>query len=260
MTSSSPPASLLERSDNGGYGSLPGLRFASNAVVALPGNQLHHAVLAKPLALDRGFDFVHGHLKEMGRPIEALAGIELQLPRSLTPEAFRDFNSDYLNRLAEWALLRGDGSSRLARTNVAPIDYPLPDASIVAFTFAMPGRSTRPDYVVSGVAEVPDGRAYPDDIIRRGESSPGALVDKMRCVVGQVRERIAAIGTAWRQGDQVHLYSTYDVAFSLQREVLNRRGICPTYGITWHDASPPALELAVEIDVRRYSREITVAL
>jgi hypothetical protein len=43
------------------------------------------------------------------------------------------------------------------------------------------------------------------------------------------------------------------------REVLSERGIVPVHGITWHDAAPPIDLLELEIDVRRYGQEITVA-
>jgi hypothetical protein len=33
----------------------------------------------------------------------------------------------------------------------------------------------------------------------------------------------------------------------------------PIHGITWHDAAPPVDLLELEVDVRQYEREITVA-
>jgi hypothetical protein len=78
-------------------------------------------------------------------------------------------------------------------------------------------------------------------------------------VVGAVATRVEALGAQWDNAVAVHLYSAHDLAFTLVRDVLSERKIVPAHGINWHDAAPPVELLELEIDVRRYGREITIS-
>ena len=112
--------------------------------------------------------------------------------------------------------------------------------------------------MISGVAEVPDNPTGPQDVIRLGETSAEALLEKLRFVVDAVAARVAALGAQWDDSVAVHLYTGHDLAFPLVRDVLSERGIAPVHGITWHDAAPPLELLELEVDVRHYAQETTV--
>jgi hypothetical protein len=112
--------------------------------------------------------------------------------------------------------------------------------------------------LVFGAIDV-DNPTGPQDVIRLGETSADALLEKLRFVIGAVANRVAALGAQWDNAVAVHLYAAHDLTFPLVREVLSGRGIIPVNGITWHDAAPPVALLELEVDVRRYGREITVA-
>jgi hypothetical protein len=241
--------------DGGGYAYLPGLRFASNGVVALPGMAIERAVLPAPRTLPQGYEVLRRHLDRVGRPLRALCGIELRLPSALPVQAFRDFNERYLAQLDAWGLVHDD-TSPLARTNVAPFAHAPTEPALVAFSYTRVCETQNGSgMVISGVAELPTGAHYPDEVIRGGETSHDALLEKARYVVHDVKARIAALGTTWDPSASVHLYSTHPVTFEIGRDVLAEAGVVPTHGVTWHDAAPPVVDLELEVDVRRYVRE-----
>jgi hypothetical protein len=239
----------------GGYEFIPGAPFASNGVIASPGMTIQRGVFAEPILLPEGFEQVRRYLDRAGRPLEALCGFDLRLPTARTLPDFVAFNDEYLAQLDAWALLR-DGSSPLARTNVAPVSGAPSRPAVLAFSYTVDSRSTDETFVVSGAAEVPDNATGPHDVVRLGEHTADALLEKLRFVVGVVADRVGALGAQWSNAVAVHLYAAHDLAFTLVREVLSERGIVPVHGITWHDAAPPIDILELEVDVRRYGREI----
>ncbi len=247
----------LETAD-GGYGFIPGPPFASNGVVASPGATIHRAVLTNPVLLPEGYDAVRRFLDGIGRPLAALCGFDLLLPAARSLEDFLAFNGDYLAQLDAWELLR-DGSSPLARTNVAPTSGAPPRPAVRGFSYTVDDDSAVKTFVVSGVPEVPDNPTGPQDIIRLGETSADALMEKLRFVIGAVADRVVALGAQWDNAVAVHLYAAHNLAFPLIREVLSDRGIVTVDGITWHDAAPPVDLLELEVDVRRYGGETTVS-
>jgi hypothetical protein len=241
----------------GGYEFIPGPPFASNGVIASPGMAIERGVFAEPVLLPEGFEEVRRYLDRAGRPVQALCGFDLRLPGARTLADFLAFNGEYLAQLDAWELLR-DGSSPLARTNVAPVSGAPSRPAVLAFSYTVQSQSPGETFVVSGAAEVPDDATGPQDVVRPGETTPDALLEKLQFVVGAVADRVEALGAQWNNTVAVHLYTAHDVAFSLVREVLSQRGIVPVHGITWHDVKPPVDVLQVEVDVRRYGREISV--
>lgn len=258
MTSAELPHHLRPfHNERGGYRYLGGHRFCSNGVASEAGHAIEHAAFGRPVGFEKGFDAVRRHLGLVGRPLEALCGFDLRIPASLTLDGFRAFNGHYLEQLRDLGLLVGD-SSPLARTNVAPtanILHGLGDGAIVGFSYTVPDDSAPACFVISGVADVPDGAVYPDDVTRRGEVTDDALLEKLRQVVGDVAARIRALGEAWDSSASVHLYSGHSLTEVLVRDVLPSLRILPTHGVRWHDSLPPATELELEVDVRRYRAE-----
>jgi hypothetical protein len=241
----------------GGYEFIPGLPFASNGVVASPGMSIQRGIFAEPILLPDGYDAVRAYLEGLGRPLQALCGLDLQLPATRTLQDFVVFNGEYLAQLDAWELPRA-GSSPVARTNVAPVSGAPSRPAVRSFSYTVDSPSAVKTFVVSGVAELPDDATGPQDVVRSGETSADALLEKLRFVVAAVAARVEALGAQWDNMVAVHLYAAHDLAFSLVREVLSERGIVPVHGVTWHDAAPPVDVLELEVDVRRYEREITI--
>jgi hypothetical protein len=242
--------------ERGGYAYAPGLRFAANGVVALPGMTIERGLLPRPVAFDDGFAAIARHLDAVGRSRAALCGVELRLPATLTIDGFVAFNDRYLAQLRDWDLVPGE-TSPLTRTNVSPTQGAPAEPSVLAFSYTIPGDG--PAYVVSGIAELPVAASYPDGIVRRGETSEAALLEKAECVADVVGHHVDELGVTWEADTSVHLYSAHPVAHVVSRRVLPRLGVAPAHGIVWHDAAPPVTDLELEIDVRRYAREIAVA-
>ena len=246
----------LETNRAGGYAFLPGLRFASNGVIALKGMAVDHVAFADPLPFRRGFEAIAAYITERGRPIESLCGVELRLPAALPLDGFVDFNNRYLAQLDAWGLLR-DGIAPLARTNVSPHTGAPSEPAVLAFSHTTPDESIPLGYVISGIAELPIGAPYPAGVVRRGESEADAIREKLDCVVEVVTSHVRGLGTAWRPSDDVNLYSSHPIAVTLTDLVLSEAGLTPVHGIRWHRASPPVTELELEIDVRRF-RDVRV--
>lgn len=238
----------------GGYAFLEGSHFASGGVVALTGHSIEGAVFARPLPLPQAFQAVERYLAQIGRPLEALCGMEFRMPKVLEVEPFLAFNRVYLAQLRAWGLLP-NGVCPLARTNVVPIGSPIQDDVISAFSYTVPTADRTPTFVFSGMPEVPDGKTYPKEIVRRGETNTEALVEKMQCVVHGLISRATALGVTWNDPADVHLYSPHAIAHALKRSVLDAKGFASVHGITWFDTAPPVFELELEIDIRRYSRK-----
>jgi hypothetical protein len=144
----------------GGYEFIPGPPFASNGVIASPGMTIQRGVFAEPILLPEGFEEVRRYLDRAGRPLEALRGFDLRLPTARTLEDFLAFNGEYLAQLDAWELLR-DGSSPLARTNIAPVSGAPARPAVLAFSYTVDSNSAVETFVVSGVAEVPDDATGP---------------------------------------------------------------------------------------------------
>jgi hypothetical protein len=243
----------------GGYSFTPSdLLFASGGVVALPGMAIEHAAFPVAVPLEEGFELVQRHLESIERPLTALCGFELHSPEALPWGQFDEFNERYFKRLAAWELLSGDGTSPLARTNVAPlVDAPI-EPSLLAFSYTNVAPDAGVTFIVSGVAELMEPYRMPDDVVRAGETSAEALLDKARSVVGEVGGRLKALGVVWDDSVAVHLYSGHDLAHAVKRGPLTAAGVNPAHGVVWHDAAPPVVGLELEIDVRRYHRELIV--
>ncbi|MGW4094911.1 2-amino-5-chloromuconate deaminase CnbZ [Nocardia sp. NPDC004750] len=250
---------VVSENNKGGYSFVPSnLGFASAVVRALPGMAIEWAVLPKAVSISDGFDAARRHLELLGRPLEALCGIDLKLPYALARANFSAFNREYIARLDAWGLRTAEGCP-LARTNVSPSINPPVEPSVLSFSYTVPTDEGTGTFVVSGVGELPDDTVIPDGVVRHRETSHAALLEKAACVVEVVDHRLRAIGVDWDSSMTVQLYSAHDVTSSVQG-LLAQKGLAPTHGLIWHDAAPPVDDLELEIDVRAYRRQLRLPL
>src|ERR1700686_137486 len=129
-----------------------GAPFSSGAL-ASPGFEIVHGSF-KPLArLADGYGIIESHMREAGRPINAVCGIELRIGAPLTPAGFDEFNRGYIERLTAWGVMV-DGSNPVARTNVAPAASPVGEPSLYGFYYTVPAvGAARAGFVLAGVPE-----------------------------------------------------------------------------------------------------------
>ena len=239
----------------GNYGYLKGGFQYSAAVVADAGFAIERAKLSRPLPIDQGFARIHDHLKGLGRPLTALCACELRSPAVMSEPDFIAFNREYVQPLSAWGLYV-DERNPVARCNLVPVVAPPPVASFHAFSYTMP-RSPNDgagDFVTSGAAECPDVPGYREFVVRLGETSPDALTEKLRFAIGDVESRLTRMGLDWRDVAGVNLYTAHDLHHALEAE-FGSRGVL-AFGLGLHLVRPPVVDLQIEIDARRVSRDV----
>ncbi|MFO1363997.1 MAG: hypothetical protein U1F45_16265 [Burkholderiales bacterium] len=241
----------------GGYRYIPAVFQYSGGVVAEPGFSIERARFPRLVPLAAGFRAIAAHLESLGRPLTAFCACELRSPAPFTEAGFVAFNRAYVGPLTEWGLFRADVNP-VARSNVCPAHDAPAEPSFYAFSYTVPTRTDAPpSFVLSGCADSPEGvPSYRDQIVRRGETSPDALVEKAHFVLDQLEERLSAVGASWVQVTNTHLYTVFDAYPVFAAEFL-RRGAIPG-GLTWHFCRPPVVEIDFEMDARRVARQLVL--
>ena len=113
-----------------------GVPFSSGAI-AEPGFAIVHASFAPLVRLSDGYGAIERHLHAVGRPLNAVCGIELSIPTAFTPQEFEQFNRAYLERIAAWGVLI-DRLNSIARTNLTPGVPALAEPSLYGFFYTVP--------------------------------------------------------------------------------------------------------------------------
>lgn len=244
--------SLLQQ-PHGGFRFLPGGPVFAGGAVAQPGFEIVHAVLKPWLALDQGYAFVERHLAAAGRPMRALCGMELRLPRQVSMDEFRAFNQPYQQRLIEWGLLV-EGRNPVSRTNVAPALEPPEVPSLHGFSYTVPATSVMATFVMSGITERgPDGRP-----IAAGDTSITGMREKVSFVIGAVANRLGELGLTFLDATQVEFYAAESVETVLSQLLLPAIEEPARRGLRWHFGRPPVKGLEVELEARAVTQELVL--
>ena len=242
---------------DGNYRFVQGVFPYSAAVSADSGFEIERVRFMRPVALAEGFKAIEAHLSAIGRPLTALCACELRSPAPFTEEGFRAFNGEYVGVLRKWGIFRDD-INPVARSNVCPEIDPPATPSFHAFAYTVPARtSARTSFIVAGAAEAPEGKPnYRDFIIRRGDVSPAALLEKAQWVLGEMERRAGALGVGWNEVTATQLYTIHDVHPFLASELVKRGAT--SGGLTWHYTRPPVVDLDYEMDCRGVARELVI--
>ena len=236
--------SLVARSD-GGFRFLPGSPVYAGGAVADPGFAIVHALLSRWLPLEQGYELVGRHLQSLCRPMQALCGMQLRLPRQLSIEEFTAFNAPYVARLEQWGVVQ-NRANPVSRTNVAPAVGAPGEASLHAFTYTIPYAGSARTFTMSGMTE----RASGDD------SSEG-MQHKLAHALDAVSERLAELGFGWGDATHVELYSGVEIPGALAALASRASGALPR-GVRWYYGRPPVTGLEVELEARAVLREEVV--
>jgi len=248
---------LLKDAPAGNYRFLPGIPAFSSGVVAMPGYEIVHATLAAPLPWRDGFARIERHLREAGRPRTALCGIMLRSPAPFTFDGFDTFNRGYRTLLGEWSILV-DGENPIPRTNVAPVVGAPHEPSLYAFDYTVAGATPQPTFVVAGAGELRGTARGPEGIVRRGETSPEAMREKARFVMGIMQDRMWALGGAWNRITMLDVYTAHPIHGLVEDEILRLAGPAAIHGVRWYPSRPPIQGLEFELDMRGVGRELAL--
>jgi hypothetical protein len=236
-----------------------GAPFSSGAL-ANPGFEIVHASF-KPLArLADGYGLIERHLREAGRPIHALCGIELRIPAALTPAGFDEFNRPYIERLTAWGVMV-DGLNPVARTNVAPAVSELSEPSIYGFYYTVPAAgAARPGFVLAGVPEVVSREGAKREVVAAGDISLEGLRRKNACILATLGRLFGEMNIGWGEASAVNLYTVHDMHPLFASQLLPALGAAANRGVRWHYARPPVIGLELEIDGYAARQELVLAL
>jgi hypothetical protein len=245
----------------GNYRFLTGIAPYSSSVVAQPGYALVRAQFAAPLPLQQGFDAIASYLSAQGRPRQSLCAMELRIPEPLSFEGFIEFNSGYRTTLADWDILLGKYNP-VARTNVSPAVAAPAVPSIYAFTFTVPapGALAEPSFVVAGAGDLRDqADLTPAAIVRPGETSHDALLEKAHIVMDVMSERLQGVGVDWPQVSTVNLYTVHSLDHFLEPVLFPKLGPVALHGVHWYYSRPPIAGLEYEMDLRHVAADYRLA-
>jgi len=248
---------MLVKNKRGNYSFLKGIAPYSAGVVAAAGFEIVHIRLRRYIPLRAGFDAVEAQLKRVGRPLQALCGMELRSPKPFTFTGFNQFNLGYIDILKKWDILFDD-MNPVARTNIAPEVNPPGAPSLYGFSYTVPSKATRKTFVVAGAGELPEGSLQPNDVVRRGESGAGAIQEKAHFVMGLMEVRLRGLSVGWSDVTVSEIYTVHEIRPFIERELLKRLEEAGAHGLTWHYSRPPIESIEYEMDVRGCITELVI--
>jgi hypothetical protein len=238
----------------GGYRFVPGVFQYSAGVTAKFGYGMRRVQFRRPVPLAEGFARIETIIEAAGRPLTAFCACELRSPGQFSEDGFQRFNERYVDTLSRWGIFDGT-TNPVARSNVCPeVDGPS-EPSFHAFTFTVARDEPRPSFVVAGSAECPEGLGnYRDNIVRLGDLSQEAILEKVRFVLGEMERRLGELGAGWADVTATQVYTVHDIHPFLASEIV-ARGAAPA-GVTWHFDRPPVVDLEYEMDCRGVLEEL----
>ena len=241
----------------GGYRYIPAVFQYSGGVAAEPGFEIVRVRFRDSVPLAQGFARIEEIIRAAGRPLTAFCACELRSPAPFTEDGFRAFNEVYAGTLRRWGVMQDDANP-VARSNVCPEIAPPGEPSFHAFSYTVAASGPLPTFVVAGSGEAVEGKgSYRDNTVRFGETSPDAIAEKARFVLGEMDRRLAALGFAWRDTTATQVYTVHDLHPFLGSEIVSRGAA--RSGLTWHYDRPPVRGLEYEMDCRAVAAERVAA-
>lgn len=223
-----------------------------NSVIADPGHEIVRATLDRPVPYRAGFELIEEHLKALGRPRQALCGVELRCSEPYTREGFRAFNAEYAALLSTWGLHAGTpGSGTTARTNVAPALHAPKEQVLFAFSYTIPSAIDRPTFVVSGAAA---------GSVRPGIQAAEVVREKVAGMVQALEERLKEMGVSWDLTTETVAYAPQDIEPALRAELLPRIGAAVLNGIRWFPSRAPVIGSELELGTHGVRQELRIAV
>jgi hypothetical protein len=245
---------MLIANPKGNYHYLPGTspRPYCSGVTADRGYEIVHATFEHLIPWRVGFKLIERHLESLGRPPQALCGVELRCAAPYTFERFQAFNAEYGEVLKEWGLYPGSaGTGSTARTNIAPAYHAPGEQTMFAFSYTTPSSSDRPTFIISGT---PAGEAW------RGEASFDANREQLSRIVQILEERLAALGVTWDLTTEISVYSPKDIEPALRTVLVPKIGTAVLNGLRWFPGWAPVIGSGNEMGTHGVRRELRLAV
>jgi len=219
-------------------------------VIANPGHEIVHVTLEVARPWQEGFGFVDRFLREQGSQRSELCANELRSPKPFTMQGFIEFNRGYCSVLEEWGVFV-DGVNPIARTNVCPISLDAPEPVLHAFSFVRPNAGLqRQTFIVAGAGELMEGTLVNSGILRRGETSDEAIAEKAGHVCEVMTERLRGLGATWDEVTTINAYTIHPLHPLMKDLLLPYLPATRRYGVTWHYAQPPVIDIEYEMDLQ----------
>lgn len=240
---------------NGSFRFIRGIAPYSGGVVATPGHEIVWVTFRRARPLVAGMQVAAQVAAEDGLGPSSLCAFALRSPAPMDLDAFAAFNATYRDLLADLDVLHEDPNP-IARTNVVPRPTP-PDEPLVhgfAYTRVNPSLDMT-TFVVAGAAEIRTKPLDMDAVVRPGDTSPAALVEKADQVLETMGRRLGVLGRSWDEVTTVDLYTRHDVDAALAARLAAPLGTGAIHGIRWFPSDPPVVGLEFEMDVRGVATE-----
>ncbi len=257
---------MLTPFNEGNYEFLPGSATFSSGARAVRGYAMVRASFFRVLPLAQAFAAMQQHLAGLGRPMTAVAGIELRSPKPFSFAGFGGFNKGYIELLQQYGLQSAEGKGVAARSNLAPepLSIAPSEPGVLAFCYTVPGNPARPQFVAAGSGELRPAASggsgaatSPRDlIVRLGETSPDAMREKAIYCMNAVADELKGLGVGWEDCTGVNLYTVHSMDSYLVNDILKPIGATGIQGVHWYYTRPPIEEIEFEVDARGVSQEI----
>jgi hypothetical protein len=235
-----------------------GTYFFAGGVVAESGYEIARARFERPLPLAEGFEGIRRHLTTLGRPMQALCGIELRAPRPYpTREAFASFNALYVDHLRRLDLIV-DGLVPLTRANLATDDGSVKEQCVYAFVYTVSSSARRPTFATSAQADLKHLSGGAVEHVAGGDTSPRGLTEKVTYVMQRIDRQLVDLGVSWSLATQIGAYAVHPIGQQIADVILPVVGPAARQGVTWHFVLPPVVGLDFELDVRGLKQDLVI--
>lgn len=223
------------------------------------GFEVVRARLERPIRVTRAFDAMRQYLAALGRPMQAVCGIELRAPVPYqTRDQFAAFNAQYVEQLRQHALLV-DGLVPITRANLATGDGSVSEQCLYAFHYTVPSSRGRLTFGTSAQADLKHLPGGTVEYIAAGDTSPRGLTEKVQFVTDRIGRQLDDLGASWALATHIGAYAVHPIGPQIA-DVVSRAAGTARHGITWHLVQPPVVGLEFELDVRAVLRDLVIEL
>ncbi len=230
-----------------GYRFLEGIYPYSSGIVADNHYEVVHVTLPRLEPWRDGMQQAREFVESQGLGVEQLAAFELRCPQPHSMGGFIGFNEEYRQLLEQWGLIV-DGQNPIARTNVAPVEDPPQETMLHAFSFVRPTEHDHRTFVVAGGGEL-IGPLAVENIVRAGDVSPEALLEKAQVVMGLMQQRLRGLGVLPADLTTIDVYTAHD-APSLIAQAVTPELADSSAEVVWFNTRPPIVDIEFEMDMR----------